>query len=184
MIIKIWVVFISPVPSLAWFFATRYRCSYCSHICSSKICVRVEWTLNMHQTYLQCSWFSCCIILRNLLWNRVIQCMPYYYRRYEAIKHFSTLFMQLFHWAQKNAEYIVPLYCFDPRHYVGTYNYNLPKTGPFRLHFLLQSIRDLRNILLSKGRWLTVYLRLYIYIFSFCLSSPAFTVLTFPTLPL
>lgn len=35
----------------------------------------------MHQTYLPCSWFSCCFIFRNVLWNRVIQCIPYYYRR-------------------------------------------------------------------------------------------------------
>uniref|UniRef100_A0A3Q1B5B7 Cryptochrome DASH n=1 Tax=Amphiprion ocellaris TaxID=80972 RepID=A0A3Q1B5B7_AMPOC len=63
---------------------------------------------------------------------------------------------ELFHWAQRNAEYIVPLYCFDPRHYVGTYNYNLPKTGPFRLRFLLESIRDLRNTLLNKGSNLVV----------------------------
>lgn len=65
---------------------------------------------------------------------------------------FCTVHLQIFHWAQSNAEYIVPLYCFDPRHYVGTYNYNLPKTGPFRLRFLLESIRDLRNALLNKGR--------------------------------
>uniref|UniRef100_A0A3Q3KQD9 Cryptochrome DASH n=1 Tax=Mastacembelus armatus TaxID=205130 RepID=A0A3Q3KQD9_9TELE len=63
---------------------------------------------------------------------------------------------ELFHWAQTHAEYIVPLYCFDPRHYMGTYNYNLPKTGPFRLHFLLESIRDLRNTLLNKGGNLVV----------------------------
>uniref|UniRef100_A0A4W6DAQ9 Cryptochrome DASH n=1 Tax=Lates calcarifer TaxID=8187 RepID=A0A4W6DAQ9_LATCA len=63
---------------------------------------------------------------------------------------------ELFHWAQRNAEYIVPLYCFDPRHYVGTYNYNLPKTGPFRLRFLLESIRDLRSTLLNKGSNLVV----------------------------
>lgn len=62
------------------------------------------------------------------------------------------VYLQLFHWAQRNAEHIVPLYCFDPRHYTGTYHYNLPKTGPFRLCFLLESIRDLRNTLLSKGR--------------------------------
>lgn len=60
--------------------------------------------------------------------------------------------LQLFHWAERNAEYIVPLYCFDPRHYVGTRNYNLPKTGPFRLRFLMDSVRDLRNTLLNKGR--------------------------------
>lgn len=63
-----------------------------------------------------------------------------------------NLYLQLFHWAQRNADHIVPLYCFDPRHYTGTYYYNLPKTGPFRLHFLLDSIRDLRNTLLNKGR--------------------------------
>eukprot|EP00064_Thunnus_orientalis_P007326 superscaffoldBa00000805_g7346 len=62
----------------------------------------------------------------------------------------------LFYWAQRNAEHIVPLYCFDPRHYVGTYNYNLPKTGPFRLRFLLDSIRDLRNTLRNKGSNLVV----------------------------
>ncbi|XP_054893666.1 cryptochrome DASH [Poeciliopsis prolifica] len=63
---------------------------------------------------------------------------------------------EVLHWAQRNAEHIVPLYCFDPRHYVGTYNFNLPKTGPFRLHFLLESVRDLRNMLLSKGSSLVV----------------------------
>ncbi|KAM8881871.1 cryptochrome DASH [Synchiropus picturatus] len=63
---------------------------------------------------------------------------------------------ELFHWAQRNAEYIVPLYCFDPRHYQGTYHYNFPKTGPFRLRFLLDSIRDLRSSLVSKGSNLVV----------------------------
>ncbi|KAF7669269.1 hypothetical protein LDENG_00203350 [Lucifuga dentata] len=63
---------------------------------------------------------------------------------------------EVFHWAQKNAEYIVPLYCFDPRHYKGTHNYNLPQTGPFRLRFLLQSVRDLRNTLINKGSTLVV----------------------------
>lgn len=68
---------------------------------------------------------------------------------------------QVLHWAQRNAEHIVPLYCFDPRHYVGTYNFNLPKTGPFRLRFLLESVRDLRNILLSKGRLVINFRALY-----------------------
>ncbi|XP_029978740.1 cryptochrome DASH [Sphaeramia orbicularis] len=63
---------------------------------------------------------------------------------------------EVFHWAQRNAECIVPLYCFDPRHYGGTYHYNLPKTGPFRLRFLLESIRDLRKTLLNKGSNLVV----------------------------
>lgn len=68
---------------------------------------------------------------------------------------------QVLHWAQRNAERIVPLYCFDPRHYVGTYNFNLPKTGPFRLRFLLESVRDLRNTLLSKGRFVINFIALY-----------------------
>ncbi|XP_056155795.1 cryptochrome DASH [Lampris incognitus] len=63
---------------------------------------------------------------------------------------------EVFHWAQRNAEYIVPLYCFDPRHYLGTTNYNLPKTGPFRLQFLLESVKDLRDMLLTKGSTLLV----------------------------
>ena len=72
----------------------------------------------------------------------------------EAIlKKKIPLYLQLFHWAQNNAEHIIPLYCFDPRHYAGTYHYNLPKTGPFRLRFVLESISDLRNTLLNKGRW-------------------------------
>ncbi|KAG8573281.1 hypothetical protein GDO81_012343 [Engystomops pustulosus] len=54
-------------------------------------------------------------------------------------------------WAHRNADYIVPLYCFDPRHYVGTHYYNFPKTGPHRLKFLLESIKDLRNTLKKIG---------------------------------
>ncbi|NP_001316265.1 cryptochrome DASH [Kryptolebias marmoratus] len=63
---------------------------------------------------------------------------------------------ELFHWAQSNAEHVVPLYCFDPRHYAGTHHFNFPKTGPFRLRFLLESVRDLRDTLLSKGSNLVV----------------------------
>ncbi|XP_077591772.1 cryptochrome DASH [Stigmatopora nigra] len=63
---------------------------------------------------------------------------------------------EVFHFAQKHADHIVPLYCFDPRHYVGTHKYNLPKTGPFRLRFLLDSVRDLRNTLVNKGSNLVI----------------------------
>ncbi|XP_073533861.1 cryptochrome DASH isoform X1 [Phyllobates terribilis] len=54
-------------------------------------------------------------------------------------------------WAHRNADHIVPLYCFDPRHYLGTHYYNFPKTGPHRLKFLLESVHDLRNTLKKKG---------------------------------
>lgn len=64
----------------------------------------------------------------------------------------NTFVLQVFHWAQKNAEHVVPLYCFDPRHYLGTHCFNFPKTGPFRLRFLLDSVNDLRASLKKKGR--------------------------------
>uniref|UniRef100_A0A8C5QHK3 Cryptochrome DASH n=1 Tax=Leptobrachium leishanense TaxID=445787 RepID=A0A8C5QHK3_9ANUR len=54
-------------------------------------------------------------------------------------------------WAHRNADHVVPLYCFDPRHYVGTHHYSFPKTGPCRLKFLLESIKELRRGLKEKG---------------------------------
>lgn len=63
---------------------------------------------------------------------------------------------EVFHWAQRNAEHIVPLYCLDPGHYLGTANYNFPRTGPFRLRFLLDSIQDLRTSLIQRGSTLVV----------------------------
>lgn len=71
--------------------------------------------------------------------------------KYFACKYLLFV-LQVFHWAQKNAEHIVPLYCFDPRHYLGTHCFNFPKTGPFRLRFLLDSVNDLRASLKKKGR--------------------------------
>ncbi|KAI2649019.1 Cryptochrome DASH [Labeo rohita] len=63
---------------------------------------------------------------------------------------------EVFHWAQRNADHIIPLYCFDPRHYQGTYHFNFPKTGPFRLRFLLDSVKDLRATLKKRGSTLLV----------------------------
>ncbi|XP_063062289.1 cryptochrome DASH [Engraulis encrasicolus] len=63
---------------------------------------------------------------------------------------------EVLHWAQKNADHIVPLYCFDPRRYLGTCNFNFPKTGPFRLRFLLESVNDLRASLKKRGSNLVV----------------------------
>lgn len=39
---------------------------------------------------------------------------------------------------------ILPVYCFDPRHF-GTTAYGFAKTGPFRAQFLLESIANLRQ---------------------------------------
>lgn len=46
---------------------------------------------------------------------------------------------------------LLPLYCFDPRHFSGTYHFGLPKTGGHRLHFLLESVQDLQNQLKKHG---------------------------------
>ncbi|NXL58255.1 CRYD protein, partial [Chordeiles acutipennis] len=45
---------------------------------------------------------------------------------------------------------------FDPRHYLGTHCYGFPKTGPHRLRFLLESVKDLRETLKKKGSTLVV----------------------------
>ncbi|KAM7123133.1 cryptochrome DASH-like isoform 5-T6 [Ciconia maguari] len=63
---------------------------------------------------------------------------------------------KVLHWAQSNADFVIPLYCFDPRHYLGTHCYGFPKTGPHRLRFLLESLKDLRETLKKKGSTLVV----------------------------
>ncbi|NWI68711.1 CRYD protein, partial [Todus mexicanus] len=45
---------------------------------------------------------------------------------------------------------------FDPRHYLGTHGFGFPKTGPHRLRFLLESVKDLRETLKKKGSTLVV----------------------------
>ncbi len=45
---------------------------------------------------------------------------------------------------------VLPVYCFDPRHFEKT-SFGFQKTGPFRTRFLLESIRDLRNSLRAIG---------------------------------
>ena len=64
----------------------------------------------------------------------------------------NLLLLQALRWAHRNGDHIIPLYCFDPRHFGGTYHFNLPKTGPHRLRFLLESVSDLRQNLQKLGR--------------------------------
>jgi deoxyribodipyrimidine photo-lyase len=45
---------------------------------------------------------------------------------------------------------VIPLYCFDDRHF-GRTKFGFPKTGAFRAQFLLESITDLRNSWQSRG---------------------------------
>lgn len=50
---------------------------------------------------------------------------------------------------------IIPIYCFDPRHF-GETRFGFAKTGSFRAQFLLESITDLRNKLRSLGSDLVI----------------------------
>nr|AIE57496.1 CRY-DASH [Platynereis dumerilii] len=54
-------------------------------------------------------------------------------------------------WAHRQGTHVLPIYCFDPRHYKGTYHFSLPRTGPHQLKFMLESIRDLKSTLQKHG---------------------------------
>lgn len=60
--------------------------------------------------------------------------------------------------ANSNVDKVLPVYCFDPCHFKGTYHFDFPKTGPHRAKFLLESVADLRNTLRKKGSDLVVRL--------------------------
>ena len=64
---------------------------------------------------------------------------------------FLIEFSQVLARAQSCADFILPLYCFDPRHYKGTHHFNFPKTGNHRVRFILESVQDLRVNLQNKG---------------------------------
>ncbi|PZV16582.1 MAG: cryptochrome DASH [Leptolyngbya sp.] len=51
---------------------------------------------------------------------------------------------------QANPEFLLPLYCFEPRQF-GQTSFGFPKTGAFRAQFLLESVADLRRSLQSLG---------------------------------
>ena len=59
-------------------------------------------------------------------------------------------------WANRNADHIIPLYCFDPEHYKGTHHFNFPKTGVHRAKFIIQCVKDLRASLQRVGSNLIV----------------------------
>ena len=63
---------------------------------------------------------------------------------------------QVLAYAHKNADFILPLYCFDPSHYKGTHHFNFPKTGIHRVKFTLESVDNLRENLLNHGNNLMI----------------------------
>ena len=52
---------------------------------------------------------------------------------------------------------MVPLYCFDPRHF-GTTPYGSKKTGDYRAKFLLESVQDLKQRLITLGSNLLIHM--------------------------
>lgn len=53
--------------------------------------------------------------------------------------------------------HLIPLYCFEPEHYInGTYHFNFPRVNGPRAQFLLDSIKDLKKKLQSKGSDLVI----------------------------
>lgn len=57
--------------------------------------------------------------------------------------------------AIEQSDEIVPVYCFDDSHYQIT-EYGFHKTGSFRAHFLLESLKDLDNSLRKLGSGLII----------------------------
>ncbi|KAI0566799.1 DNA photolyase [Gracilaria domingensis] len=58
-------------------------------------------------------------------------------------------------YALEDAKDVVPVYCFDPRHF-GRTDYGFQKTGKYRARFLTESVHDLRKSLRAKGSDLIV----------------------------
>jgi deoxyribodipyrimidine photo-lyase len=59
------------------------------------------------------------------------------------------------HQALQTGTQVIPLYCFDPRHF-STASFGFPKTGVFRSQFLRESVTDLRQSLRQRGSDLIV----------------------------
>lgn len=59
------------------------------------------------------------------------------------------------HEALQKATHVLPIYCFDNRQF-GTTSFGFPKTGAFRVKFLLETVRDLRLNLQDIGSDLVI----------------------------
>ncbi len=57
--------------------------------------------------------------------------------------------------ALKAQAQVLPVYCFDPRHF-GTTAFGFPKTGAFRAQFLRESVQALRTALQERGSDLVI----------------------------
>ena len=53
--------------------------------------------------------------------------------------------------AMRNADEVIPIYVIDERTFKGKTSFGFPKTGKFRLQFILESLEDLRQNLRHRG---------------------------------
>jgi hypothetical protein len=80
---------------------------------------------------------------------------------------FILLFEQILAWAHTNNDYNIHMYCFDPRQITEkTYKCDLIKCDKYRLKFLIETIDNLNQSLINKGRYeyelvLNMYLIFY-----------------------
>ncbi|XP_048732268.2 eIF-2-alpha kinase GCN2-like [Ostrea edulis] len=63
---------------------------------------------------------------------------------------------EVLHWANRNADFVLPVYIFDPHHFGGSFHFGFPKTGGHRTRLLIESVQDLRKNLKLKGSGLAV----------------------------
>ncbi|UJR31796.1 hypothetical protein I4U23_019273 [Adineta vaga] len=74
--------------------------------------------------------------------------------RYDLRLHDNELLV----WAHTNNDYVIHMYCFDPRQITAkTYKCDLVKCDKYRLKFLLETIEDLNTSLNNKGSDLRIY---------------------------
>ncbi|CAN0860002.1 Cryptochrome DASH, chloroplastic/mitochondrial [Linum grandiflorum] len=62
------------------------------------------------------------------------------------------------HNAWLSSQYLLPVYCFDPRHFQSTHSFAFPKTGALRAQFVVECLDDLRKNLMKMGLNLVIRL--------------------------
>ena len=53
--------------------------------------------------------------------------------------------------ANQSADFVIPLYCFDPDHFKKTWHFGIHKTGALRAKFIVESVDDLKKNLKTKN---------------------------------
>ncbi len=71
---------------------------------------------------------------------------------------------QILVWAHTNNDYVIHMYCFDPRQITNkTYKCDFVKCEKYRLKFLIETVENLSISLINKGRCEVIF---YLLIFN------------------